>query len=135
MRVLALDVGTVRIGVAVTDEEGKYALAYSVIPAEPRSVAIAAVLDILRTEKTERILVGLPLRLDGTEGQQVRSVRDFIEDLQKQDVPAVEYIDERFTTSVGTDVAKLKGASSPDAEAARLILQTWLDRQSLASPS
>lgn len=129
MRVLALDVGTVRIGVAVTDEDGKYALAHSVIPAESRPVAIRAIVDILRAEKIERILVGLPLRLDGTEGKQVRLVRDFVDDLRKQDVPEVEYIDERFTTSVGADAAKLKGAPSPDAEAARLILQTWIDRQ------
>lgn len=131
-RALALDVGTVRIGVALMDPEGKYALADVVLPAEPRADALRDIGRRVHEHHVSLVLIGLPLLLNGTEGEQAMFVRAFAEELAREVPCAIEFLDERFTTKAAQESARAKGMDTPDAEAARLILQTWLDRHQKA---
>lgn len=127
--VLALDYGDARIGLAITDPDCRYALAHSIVPAKPEGEALRSLLRVISEEGVSRVILGLPLTLDGREGEQARKVRAFSGALSGVCNLPLEFIDERFTSKEGERAAREKGHATPDAEAARLILQTWLDRQ------
>lgn len=127
--VLGIDYGDVRIGLAVTDPERKHALARDVVPARPLSDALRAILEVIARESVDQLVLGLPLRLDGEEGEQAQKTRDFAVALENATHLPLEFIDERFTSSGAHAAARMKGTHAADAEAARLILETWLDRQ------
>lgn len=128
MVVLALDYGDQRIGLAVTDPDGEHALAHSTVPAQPVGAALGAIQQIILTENVERIVVGLPLTLEGNEGEQARKTRVFATALAERTGLPQEFMDERFTSVDAEKAAAAKG-TSPDAEAARLILEGWLARR------
>lgn len=124
---LALDVGDARIGVAVTDEAGTTALAHTVITATPLREAVAALAELAAATHAARVVVGLPLTLEGREGTQARKTRAFADVLQRTVPLPLEFVDERFTSGEAGRIAREKG-SALDAEAARLILDAWLAR-------
>lgn len=126
--ILALDIGEERIGVAVTAEDETTALAHGVIPAQPLDTAIHAVTTLARTEGAVRLIVGLPLTLEGQEGRQASNIRRVAEAFHRALNLPMEFVDERFTSRAAARLAQEKG-SAVDAEAARLILETWLARQ------
>ena len=130
MRVLGVDYGLRRIGLAIGETEVKMAFARSVV-ASSGSVAAdsAAVYDFFVSEGCELVVLGLPILDDGHEGEQAAVTRSFGSALASLGA-SVEYVDERYSTS-----AALRGLShlSPkeakgvvDAEAARMILETYL---------
>lgn len=125
--VLALDDGEQRIGLAVTDQGQRHALAHSAVHAKPEAAALSAILRVISTERVERIVVGLPLTLAGTEGAAARKARAFGGVLARATSLPVEFVDERFTSGAAERAAAEKG-TEPDAEAARLILEAWLQR-------
>lgn len=127
-KILAIDYGSVRIGLAITDEEKKFALALRTVPADPRDECFNAIRRIVTDENVERIVLGLPLSLDGQEGPQAVSVRSFGNELANNMGMPLDFIDERFSTKSSLFVSQMKGAKYPDAEAARLILETWLEK-------
>lgn len=131
--VLAIDYGSVRVGLAITDPDQKFALALKTIPAEPRNECFDALRRIINDEQVERILLGLPLSLDGKEGPQVATVRAFGNELTNNLGIPLEFVDERFSTKSSAMVARVKGMKSPDAEAARLLLETWLEKNKINS--
>lgn len=126
--VLALDYGGERIGVAVTDREQTHALAHGVVSAKPPDRAVREIQSIITSAGTERIVVGLPLTLAGTEGAQAAAVRTFAAALREATGLPVEFVDERYTSREAGEAARVKGTPA-DAEAARLILETWIGRQ------
>lgn len=126
--VLAIDYGSVRVGLAVTDADQIFALAYETIPAEPRNECLETLRMIASKEGAERILLGLPLTMEGKEGPQALLVRAFGDELKNRLNLPLEFVDERFSTKSSTMTAKMKGMKSPDAEAARLLLDTWLEK-------
>lgn len=133
MRTAAIDFGRKRIGVAITDDLGRDAYPVAVI--ERRS--LIADLDALRTRLSERdvtrIVVGLPLNMDGSEGQMARAARAFAERLGEATRLPVELFDERLSSFEAED--RLRDAASPrsarrravDAMAAVVILEGWLE--------
>ena len=134
MRVLGLDIGDKRIGVALSDPQGLLASALTIIERRDSAADIQAILDLVEKHGVERIVIGLPLSLDGSIGQQAEKVQAFAKMLgQKVDVP-VESWDERLSTvaaerlliEVGAKRAKRK--KQRDAIAASFILQGYLDR-------
>ena len=134
MRVLGLDIGDKRIGVALSDPQGLLAGALTIIERRNNAADIQAILDLVEKHGVERIIVGLPLSLDGSIGQQAEKAQAFAKMLgQKVDVP-VESWDERLSTvaaerlliEVGARRAKRK--KHRDAIAASFILQGYLDR-------
>ena len=124
MKVLALDYGRARTGVAVSDPTGTLARPLCVVERADTPAGIERLAELVRSESPERIVVGLPLTLRGEHGEQARATDEFVETLQSAvDVP-VERFDERFTTTL----ASRDEASAPeDARAAAHLLTTYLE--------
>jgi putative Holliday junction resolvase len=130
-RILALDVGDARIGVAISDPLNIIATPLTIINRQDINTDIKAILDIVSSNTAERIIVGLPFSMDGSLGSQAEKVRAFVDALARQtDVP-IEYRDERLST-VGAKRAlqqtrKTNRTTRYDAAAAALILQSYLE--------
>ena len=123
MRVLALDYGAVRTGVAGSDESGTIARPLTVITRAASKDGLAKLAELIMREGVTTVVVGLPVSLDAREHAQSRAVRDFAARLAAvTDVPIVFY-DERFTTKVANDRG---GAAALDARAAATILEDYL---------
>ena len=138
---LGLDLGTKRVGVAVSDPRGVLATPYTVLSRATRRAADhRAVADLVRELGVERVVVGLPLSLDGGTGPAARSALEEADQLRRfLDVP-VELHDERLTT-VAADrflmLMKMKAGDRRrvvDQVAAAVLLQSWLDSQTVQSP-
>ena len=142
MRALALDVGSKTIGLAVSDPDGVIATARGVLARKGQEADAKAIAQQVVADEVARVVVGLPLELDGREGHRARRVRSFIaalvpvlEALPDRDV-GVETWDERFSTAAAErtllegDVSRARRKDKIDALAAQFILQGWLDAQS-----
>ena len=101
---LGLDVGDVRIGVAVSDVHGYGAHPLCTLTRTNRQRDITAIKDLVSIHKVERIIVGLPISLDGTIGEQAEKVQKFGDRLAKAIEIPVEFRDERFTTTEAEDI-------------------------------
>ena len=124
MKVLALDYGSARTGVAVSDPTGTLARPVGVVEAAATESGLAELARLVREEGAERIVVGLPLTMRGTRGEQVAETERFVEVLRGAvDVP-VELFDERFTTDLAQQTP---GAAPEDALAAAHLLSTYLE--------
>ncbi len=127
MKVLALDYGSARTGVAVSDPTGSLARPLCVIERAGTADGLTRLRELVREEEAERVVVGLPLTLRGAKGEQARETERFVEGLRAAvDVP-VETFDERFTTA-------LAGAGpGDDARAAAHLLSSYLEWSSRRS--
>lgn len=133
MRILSLDVGKRRIGVAVSDPLGITARPHSTIQRDKRAVEV--IVALVRQLEVDRIVVGLPLHLDGKEGEQAKDVRSFASKLAQESLVPIEFYDERLTTVEAEerlagrrgDWRKKKGLI--DAFAAAAILEAYLKEQ------
>ena len=132
MRVLCLDVGERRIGVAVTDALDLTAQGVETIWCKGIENDIARVLELCKQFETDRILCGLPRNMDGSEGFQAQRVRDFAQKLAERGL-FIRFQDERMTTKLATgvlleaDVRRSKRKDVVDKLAATYILQSFLD--------
>jgi putative Holliday junction resolvase len=131
-RVMALDSGTVRIGVAVSDSLGMIAQPHSSLPADDPELLSA--IGLLASElDVDRVIVGLPVSLDGTEGPSARLAREFAGRVAEATGLAVELVDERFSSVTAERVMIESGArraerrSARDRVAAAVFLQAYLD--------
>jgi putative Holliday junction resolvase len=125
MRVLALDFGSARTGVAVSDETGTLARPIGVVERAASDSGLARLAELVATEEAELVVVGLPLTLRGAHGAQARETEAFVDALRGRLTVPVETYDERFTTSLAQQTA---GRASEDAVAAAHLLQGWLER-------
>jgi putative Holliday junction resolvase len=122
-RVLALDHGEARCGVAISDPTGELVTPLDVVERPDTRRGLARVADLVREREAERVVVGLPLTLAGVEGAQAQAARAFAERLSESvDVP-VEMHDERLTTRMADRSA---GSAAPDSVAAAHLLESWL---------
>lgn len=134
MRALGLDFGRVRIGVAVSDPTGTIAQALEVIPHRGFAAVRRRIEELITKYEVDRIVVGLPLALDGGEREGAATVRAFVAKLQAAVSVPVELADERLSTAQAERIMIELGAprarrrKTRDAVAAALILQTYLDR-------
>jgi putative holliday junction resolvase len=127
VKVLALDYGSARTGVAVSDPTGAVARPLGVVERAGTEAGLARVLEIARTEGAERIVVGLPVTLSGRRGAQVEETERFLERLRAATRLPVESFDERFTTVL----ARSADARAPeDAVAAAHLLTGYLQWKS-----
>jgi putative Holliday junction resolvase len=135
MRVLGIDVGERRVGVALSDPTGMIAQSLTVIPRRSWAQVTGAVGSLAREHHVERVVVGLPLRLDGREGEAALSARRFADRLRKAVSVPVVLEDERLTTTeaervmLAADESRSARRARRDAVAAALILQRHLDRE------
>lgn len=131
-RVLALDIGDARIGIAVSDPTGTIASPVEVLHRVGWGPDVRRITELCRIYETQSILSGLPLNMDGSEGFQAQKVKQFCAQLEKAGL-TVYYQDERLSTVVAED-ALLEGNVSREGRkevvdkiAAAVILQQWLD--------
>ncbi|MFM1769884.1 MAG: hypothetical protein RJA22_2413 [Verrucomicrobiota bacterium] len=133
MRILALDHGTKRVGVAISDELKMIAQPAEFIPREPFEAFVARLQQILAEKPCERILVGLPRNMDGTYGPAAEAVRAFIEQLTARVTVPIKTWDERLTSSQANrvllqgNVRRDQRKQKVDAMAAAILLQSYLD--------
>ena len=123
--------GDSRIGVALSDPLGIMASPLTIISRTDEESDITALVEIIRKNEVERIIVGLPLSMDGSPGKQVDKVKAFVTELCRHiDIP-VEFRDERLSTVVAKriikNIRKTSRKTRYDAAAAALILQGYLD--------
>jgi putative holliday junction resolvase len=131
VKVLALDYGSARTGVAVSDVTGTLARPLGVVERAATEAGLARLAELVRAEGAERVVVGLPLTLRGERGEQARETERFVETLRARlDVP-VESLDERFTTRLA---ASTTSRVPEDARAAAHLLSTYLDRHGGGRP-
>jgi len=126
VRVLALDYGSARCGCAVSDPTGTLATPIDPVARPATRKGFARVVDVVRTRDAERVVVGLPLSLNGRDSAQTKEARAFAARLQAAvDVP-VELYDERFTTAIAARSGDRR--TSEDSRAAAVLLEDWLAR-------
>lgn len=136
MRILALDHGTVRIGVAVSDELGVLAHPLDFIPAEPGNVFLDRLQALIREREVSLILVGMPRNMDGSYGPSAQKVQAFVH-LLKETIPIpVRTWDERLTSTQAHRMLAESGKREKDrrgkvdSSAAAVLLQSYLDAAS-----
>ncbi len=123
MKIVAVDYGSARTGVAVSDPTGTIARPLGVVEGAGRDAGLRRLVGLIRAEQAERVVVGLPLTLRGERGEQARETEAFVEALRAAvDVP-VESFDERFTTRL----AQMSGDEPEDARAAAHLLSSYLE--------
>ena len=133
MRVICLDVGEKRIGVAVSDALDLTAQGVETIWTKGFEHDAARVVELCRQYETDRVLCGLPKNMDGSEGFQAQRVRAFAQRLEQEGL-TIRFEDERLTTKLATslliqgDVKRARRKDVVDKLAATYILQSFLDR-------
>lgn len=134
-RVLGLDVGARRIGLAVSDPLGITAQGLETLHRKNKRYDFEYLRGVIREYQVKEIVVGLPLRMSGAEGTQSEKMRVFAEELQKKFGLPVHLWDERLTSAEAnrflreTDLSIEKRGKAVDRMAATLILQGWMERQ------
>jgi putative Holliday junction resolvase len=130
---MALDVGSRRIGVAISDPLGITAQGLDTIQRQNKRRDLEALRRLLSEYQIREVVVGLPLRLSGAEGTQSEKMRVFADDLRRHFGVTVHLWDERWTSTEAnrllreTDLSIEKRAKAVDRMAATLILQSWLE--------
>ena len=129
MKVLALDYGARRTGVAVSDPTGTLARPLCVVEDAAARGGLNRLVELIKSEQPEQIVVGLPLTMRGERGEQARATEAFVELLREAVSVPVETFDERFTT----DLAQRTPSATPeDARAAAHLLSSYLEWSSAA---
>jgi len=132
--VVALDVGSRRIGVAVSDPLGTFAFPHDTIERTNVRDDVAAIVEIARERNAKTIVVGDPLTMAGTRGIAAGNIDAFVVHLARAFDGRIERIDERLTTAavqkslIGADVSRAKRKTVVDKLAAAMILETYLAR-------
>jgi len=126
MRYLCLDYGLKRIGVAVSDEDGRMAFPAGVIINNANGIVLKKIAERMKKENIGIIVVGLPIGLDGNETDQTKTTRSFIALLKKTSSIPIEVENEMLTSRM----AIASGARNDhiDASSAAIILQSYLDK-------
>lgn len=129
MRYLGIDYGRKRIGVAVSDPDGRIAFPREIVPADDFIRVRERLVEIARENEVGSIVIGLPQVPPGGDASLVPEVRAFAKELGARCGVPVAFADERFTSKI----AELSSPRDTDAAAAALILQGFLDRQNAVS--
>lgn len=127
MKVLAVDYGSARTGVAVSDPTGTLARPLGIVERAATEDGMRRLAAIVRVEEPERVVVGLPLTLRGERGAQAEETERFVESLRREVEVPVETFDERFTTTLAGP-----GVDDDARAAAHLLtsyLEWWKNRQ------
>jgi putative Holliday junction resolvase len=133
MRILALDHGTKRVGVAVSDPMKVIAQPLEYIPPEPFADFLARLKEILRDQEVELILIGMPRNMDGSYGPAALKVREFVAALKSAVTVPIQTWDERLTSAqanrflIQSNVRRDKRKEKVDKTAAAILLQSYLD--------
>jgi putative holliday junction resolvase len=133
MRILSIDHGTKRMGIAISDELGVIAQPLEFIPAEPFGNFLERLKEIIRDKQVEQMVVGMPRNMDGSYGPAALKVREFVTVLKESIAMPITLWDERLTSAqanrflVQANVRREKRKEKVDQTAAAILLQSYLD--------
>ena len=133
MRVLAVDPGSKRVGLAISDPTGTIAQPLGTVDAVPGGTLASRLADLARQNEASRIIVGLPRRMDGSDGPEAKSARALADSLRQASGLPVELVDERLTTVaaerslIAGGMRRAKRRVTVDRVAAAMLLQSHLD--------
>jgi len=140
-RILALDPGTKRIGVALSDELGWTAQPLETFERKSLAADVAHIRELVRRHDVREIVIGMPVQLNGRLGPAAQSAQQFLEAVQAAvGIPVIAW-DERLTTKaaeqmlIEADVSRKKRKGVVDRVAAALLLKSYLERASLLQPA
>ena len=137
MRIMAIDHGTRRMGIAISDELKMIAQPLEYIPAEPFADFLARLKEIVRAKEVELIVVGMPRNMDGSYGPAALKVQEFVAVLKDALITPIQTWDERLTSAqanrflIEADVRRSKRKEKVDKTAAAILLQSYLDSKGL----
>lgn len=132
---LGIDHGSKRIGLAVSDPGGSVALPAGTLESRGLARDLAAIRQLVEERQVERIVVGLPIHMDGRPGRQAEAAQKFAEHLARELGLPVETLDERWTTQEAERTLRETGRKGKkkravvDSVAATLLLRTYLERE------
>jgi putative Holliday junction resolvase len=135
VRTLAVDPGTKRVGIAISDPSGTIAQALMTIDAAPAQTLVARLAEVAHANEAGRVVVGMPRRMDGSYGPEAKAARDLAAGIREASGLPVDLVDERLTTVAAErsllagGVRRVKRRQSVDRVAATLLLQSHLDRK------
>jgi putative holliday junction resolvase len=133
MRVLAIDHGTKRMGIALSDETATIAQPLEFIPAEPFNDFLTRLKQLLTEKQVDQILIGMPRNMDGSYGPAALKVQEFVAVLKETIAVPIKTWDERLTSAqanrmlIQAEVRRDKRKQRVDAAAAAILLQSYLD--------
>lgn len=133
MRVLAIDHGTKRMGIALSDPSGMIAQPLEFIPAEPFAQFLERLKQLLREKEVELIIVGMPRNMDGSYGPAAAKVQEFVAVLKENIIIPIRTWDERLTSAqanrflIEANVRRQDRKEKVDKAAAAILLQSFLD--------
>ena len=125
MKLLGIDYGESKVGLALGDTESRMALPIAIIKNNGISVLIQEISALCQKEKIDQIILGLPTNTQSNDSQQTQKVKVFYSELQKSLKPEVVLYDERFSSQ---EAQKLRPGKRDDDVAAMIILQSYLDK-------
>lgn len=136
MRILAMDIGDVRCGIAVSDPAGKVASPVCVLPTNEVMAVASSFQRVLEDWEPDILLFGLPISMDGQENDQAAHIREMAEHIASETGIEHDFADERLSSSeakrtlreMGYDEKRMRG--KVDMVAASIFLQTWIDSRS-----
>ena len=133
MRIMALDIGEVRVGIAISDPGERVASPVTVLPSTEVKACAKSFMRVLEDWEPELLVSGLPYTLSGEEGPQAARIRAFAAEVSKRTGIPVEFSDERLSSTEAKRSLREKGMSERemrgkiDMIAASIFLQSWLD--------
>ncbi len=136
-RTMALDLGGVRVGMAIDDDLGLYAHPRGVLDGRDRQALMKALTQLAIDENIGRFIVGLPLDMRGGEGEGARRARGLAQSIANATGRAVELYDERLSTVearrslAASEINGKKAKARIDEASACVVLQAWLDKRAL----
>jgi putative Holliday junction resolvase len=140
VRVLGIDLGTKRIGLALSDPTGAFASPFSTVESRGRASDLTRLQEIVESNDVEQVVIGMPTTLRGEQGLAAQQAEAFAQELAEQlDVPVTTW-DERMTTVVAERALIAAGErresrrDTRDKVAAAVMLQSYLDAQRLGRP-
>ncbi|PIR03575.1 MAG: Holliday junction resolvase RuvX [Candidatus Magasanikbacteria bacterium CG11_big_fil_rev_8_21_14_0_20_39_34] len=125
MNILAIDFGTKNLGLAWCSEGLDLILPYGRIQTQNPEQRDQELIALVKNERIEKVVVGLPLGMQGEENVNTERIRNFVEHLKKQLDIEFDFVDERFTTQQASNTA---GDISSDEKSAMIILETYLQK-------
>ncbi len=136
MKIMGIDYGDTRTGLAISDKEERLAFSIGAVVAKNIETAAALVAEKIRENEAEAVVLGLPKNMDGSEGFRAEKTRKFAAALQElfPEMP-MDFLDERLTTKAAeyylnaTNTRGKKRKGTVDTMAAQIILQDYLDRR------
>ena len=133
MRILAVDYGTVRTGLAISDPTGLIATPFGVFPGYDAEKLAGKSCEVVCEKKVTGIIMGMPVRTDGKKSEMQEKILSFAELLSVKTGINIEFVDEKFTTVIASQKLHQNNKNAKqqkkiiDAAAAAVLLQDWLD--------